>query len=326
MKKFLLTITAYIALLVSIIIVVNTVYINLPTAKIYEWGVEKFNTVPQNIQVCNLGSSHGEYGFDYSDLEYTGFNFGLSSQTLSYDYRVLMHYGKQLEKGCVVFIPVSYFSFYGIPETQMENFESKNMRYYMFLPKELIKEYNTSMMMKSYLKKWVPSLTAHTGLIKAVILAVSSRGVETSPDIQVATDIDLEKEVFKTVQRHILENRYNSDGNHIIIQEELKAFYKIVDLCKENGWRPIAITTPFLTEYVNEVERVKPEFLDEFYLLLNDILKDAQVEYYDYSRDERFCSNYDLFFDDDHLNENGAKKFTEILINQILENSENICN
>ncbi|MEG0517033.1 MAG: hypothetical protein RR523_15440, partial [Cetobacterium sp.] len=39
--------------------------------------------------------------------------------------------------------------------------------------------------------------------------------------------------------------------------------------------------------------------------------------YLDYSHDARFERDLNLFLDDDHLNEKGAKKFTTIILNDL---------
>ena len=68
-----------------------------------------------DIQICNLGSSHGENAFKYDQLAYARgyqcFNFAMSSQTYNYDYALLSMYKKQFADNCLMFIPVSYFSF-----------------------------------------------------------------------------------------------------------------------------------------------------------------------------------------------------------------------
>ena len=46
-----------------------------------------------DIQICNIGSSHGEYAFYYEDLSensgYECFNFAMASQTFDYDYATM---------------------------------------------------------------------------------------------------------------------------------------------------------------------------------------------------------------------------------------------
>ena len=106
---------------------------------------QKFQEVPDKIQVCNLGSSHGLYGFCYDDIDKDFcFNFSLVSQTLEYDNRILSYYEDRISAETKVIIPVSYFSFFGEGEQNTDVFQSKNLRYYKFLPKEYISYYSFS--------------------------------------------------------------------------------------------------------------------------------------------------------------------------------------
>ena len=87
---------------------------------------------------------NGLYGFNYEDFtgKYMCFNFALSSQSLLYDYKILLNYKDKIKNGAYVFIVISYFSLFGKTEAEEKNFESKNRRYYKFLPSSLIMNYD----------------------------------------------------------------------------------------------------------------------------------------------------------------------------------------
>ncbi|MBQ1948602.1 MAG: hypothetical protein II367_00425, partial [Treponema sp.] len=84
-------------------------------------AMTKFRKVPRDIQVANLGSSHG-YNFDYSDFpEYKTFRFNLSMQATNYDYHVINQYIDHMAENSVLFIPVSFGEVTGIqPDFQYE--------------------------------------------------------------------------------------------------------------------------------------------------------------------------------------------------------------
>ena len=50
--------------------------------------------VPDKIEICNVGNSHGYYGFNYEEYENKNvcFNFSLPSQSMSYNYLILENY------------------------------------------------------------------------------------------------------------------------------------------------------------------------------------------------------------------------------------------
>ena len=55
--------------------------------------VNKFNFVPEGIQIANMGSSHGDAAFNWDSLtkerNFKCFNFALASQPYKYDYALL---------------------------------------------------------------------------------------------------------------------------------------------------------------------------------------------------------------------------------------------
>ncbi len=95
------------------------------------------------IQLCNIGSSHGEYAFRYDSLEekYECFNFAMSSQTYNYDYAILSMYRNHFAENCVMFIPVSYFSFNNEVTNEAEE-EFLSTKYYSFLSPKYIPHYS----------------------------------------------------------------------------------------------------------------------------------------------------------------------------------------
>ena len=139
MKKFIEKIVISAVILSMCVVGINTLYVKAE-AKCFS-DVHKFKNDPEHIEICNTGSSHGYNGFCYEDINEESFNFALTSQSLIYDDRILNNYQDSLSDDTIVFIPVSYFSFYGMAEDLQPDFESKNQRYYHFLPKDLIMDY-----------------------------------------------------------------------------------------------------------------------------------------------------------------------------------------
>ena len=143
MKRFLIKLTVLVLIMTMIFTGYDAAYrriCNIDPSKNDEY---KFQNVPNGIQICNFGSSHGKDDFNYAAWqdEYTSFNFALVMQTASYDYRILQQYIGHLAKGAVVFIPISYFTF-GWDEESKDDFRSKNERYYSFLEPKYIKDYD----------------------------------------------------------------------------------------------------------------------------------------------------------------------------------------
>ena len=311
MKKFITKLLIYIFILLGFVLVINFAYIKLDRS---DDGTKKFQNVPTDIAICNFGSSHGQYGYNYEDIEndYVCFNFALVSQTLSYDCCLLKNYQANISEDAVVFITISYFSSFGINEVETDNFELKNKRYYKILPASLIKEYNLC----TDISKAFPSLYAD-GEKLAVVLLGGNQGDSDESWKRTAENIDIEKDADAAYLRHLVTNKQDENGRLIHNEEEISALYEMIAICREKGATPILVTTPFLSEYTDRVQEGIPDFLDEFYGIIDQVVKDTGVEYYDYSMDERFQNEYSLFMNSDHLNKEGARVFTNILMDEV---------
>lgn len=318
MKKFFQKLFIYALLLLLPVLAVNQLYIytiGLPEPEI--------NNVPDNIQICSFGSSHALYGFNYADIqnEYTCFNFGLASQTLRYDCKLLEHYRDKIQKGAAVFIVVSYFSFFGKPEIDTDGFAQRNRRYYRFLPRKAIDAYdiNTDIMMNYLPSLNTDKLQDFIGSL-LVLLRLKKPAIQDSFDVW-SSDTSpkaASEDAVHAYTRHIVSGRLDKSGKRIYKQEAFDAFYRMIEICREIEAVPIMITVPYLKEYTDTVKQKDPEFLKDFYGVTGRLQKETGIKYYDYSIDERFSHSYNLFMNSDHMNKEGARIFTDDLMREIL--------
>ena len=317
MKKFVCKLITFFAIVAIITLAVNFVFIKQDKSDSDSTG--KFKNIPATLDVCNFGSSHGQYGFNYEDATKAGydcFNFGLTAQYLTYDYRLIKQYGDRLKEGSIVFIPVSYFSLIGDGEQMEAVFALKNKRYYSILSPELIKDYD---LMTDIYVNYLPSLGVDTFEMIKTLLGKGETAADSEYDwLRISSDIDLVKDAEEAYTRHIKNNEQGDSGEIIVNQQELEALYEVIDACKEKGATPILITTPLLSEYTDKVMQSSPDFLDEFYSIIDKVVEDTDVMYCDYAFDERFINNYDWFMNVDHLNKEGARIFTDIVFEEVM--------
>jgi hypothetical protein len=113
--------------LLVVVFLVNHYYLHTNYFQQQLLPLQKYNHVPANIEVANVGTSHGEYGLNYADCGLVGFNFGLSSQHFQYDLRLLKYYRRHFQKNAVLLIPVSYPSFGAY---RKEDINAQKLRYY----------------------------------------------------------------------------------------------------------------------------------------------------------------------------------------------------
>ncbi len=319
MKKFLVKILLYILIVAGITFAVNKIYVEKMFYDSSE--VSKFHEVPENIEICNFGSSHGVHSYYYDDLnaEYTCFNFALDSQFLSYDERILEAYKGNLTPNGVAIIDISFFTCWGYPETESDSFESKNKRYYRFLPKPLIKNYD---LYTDIIVSKLPSLDVGLSAVASTILKPKNEitEIKSYPDVEAVVDISkLQEDTSLSCQRHIFENKRDVNGELFYNDEEIQALYDIVEICRDINVTPIFVTVPYLREYTETIEREDGDFYDQFYEWIYSTAEDLDVEYYDYSLDERFINDYSLFYNGDHMNSDGARKFTNILYDEVIK-------
>jgi hypothetical protein len=279
----------------------------------------KFQSVPNNINICNFGSSHGLHGYYYKDLEdeYTCFNFSLDSQSLSYDERILDCYQDRLARGGVVIIDISYFACYGKYETDYEEFKLKNQRYYTFLPAKYIKEYDILTDIKY---NRLAALNSNPlEVLYAIMNIGGSTNISSYPEVTRTVDVSLlSEDTSAAAQRHIVDEKRDEKGELIYNEEEVQALCNMVNICREHDVTPILVTVPYLKEYKDALENVDSDFFENFYLWINGISEELRVGYYDYSDDERFSHDYGLFYNGDHMNSYGARKFTDILYDEVI--------
>lgn len=270
----------------------------------------KFDTVGREyceIHVGNLGSSHGAYDFDYSHIQERGYaciNFANPSQSYNYDLAILHEFGQYMVEDSVLFIPVSYFSFNNEVINSTEA-QAMSVRYYRFLSPENIPDYDPYVDLVTHK---LPILSAGEDILQLL------PGLNTALTAHAAGDgIDEAAFARGAAERY---SRHFDHKEEYFMPERIEELRDIISYCKEHKITPVLITTPFSKPYI---ELVSQDFLQEFEATVTGIATDMDVSYYDYSRDERFYSNLVHFSDADHLSEEGAVYFTDILWDEVAE-------
>lgn len=317
MKNFLGKILVFVLIVAGITAGINEVFIlrqnQIPdTMSDMRNNNSQIKNVPDGITLCNFGSSHGLYSFNYANFtdKYVCYNFGQTSQRLSYDYRILYNYIDKFADGAIIIIPISHFSFFGPLETSYDNFASLNKRYYKFLPSELIKEYDKK---TDFFVNYVPALAADDSI--SLVKTLMGKGEESAWDSTTSKEF-AETNAYNRYQTFV-KSKLDENGKRWYNSEEIDALYKMIELCKMNNLVPVMVSTPLLTEYSKAVKENDPSFLNDFYGVIDTVVEKTGVTYLDYSFDTRFTNDYSLFFDVDHLNRVGALLFTEIIVEEL---------
>jgi hypothetical protein len=303
MKKFILKTIIFTAIALSMLFVLNYLYVNTNYYK--SQNTFKFKNVPDKLEIVNLGNSHGGKGIDYSFTDYKGFNFALPAQNFHYDYRILSQYADKIKEGGIVIIPVAYFSLWEDYSSE-DRFKARQDRYYDFLSPEYFDEFSVS----NYItQKMLPVLNAGISLRyiindKNTVLAEADIAKENQFKIS-----ELDQVAVERANHH--KNIINEYGEFEASKDKLN---KIISVAKSNNLKPVLITVPYLNYYN---QQFSSDLLKKFRQEINEIAENNKIIYLDYSHSDKFQSESNLFLDTDHLNLVGREKFTKILINDL---------
>ena len=303
---------------ILILFLLNIPYREIDDAKYMDmWNLRMLGNQINDVEIANVGSSHGAYDFIYDGLTedgYSCFNFGSVSQTYQYDLALLKEYGSHLDEGCVVFIPVSYFSFNNETVNESEA-QALSVKYYHFLSPKNVPDYD---LYTDIVTTRLPILSAGEDLLKLLpvfspslkVLAAEEESDTGSAEMDEAAVAEFANRAAMRFDRHF------NNKETLFLPERETQLLSLIDYCKKHGLTPVLITTPFSVYYNNPVPE---DFLDRFYGTINRIASDTNVSYYDYSHDARFGENLTYFSDSDHLNAEGAAYFMEIIAEEVPE-------
>lgn len=312
MKKFIIRVLAGFIVLMGIMYSIQFLYHKY--SRNDDTDTRKFYNMPNQINIANMGNSHGLCSFNYADLqdEYVCFNFALTAQSIEYDEGIMKQYINRMADNSVMIIPVSYVTFF-LSDWNFsdEFFNVKNQRYYGILSyKNMIRTNLVEYIKRKYFA------FIYTDVRADMISAIDEKFFINQPDKD-GEDIpktDFAKDAYDAYNRHVAS--FLIDGEYQFKDELVKCLYNMINMCRENNVTPVLVTTPCVKEYNDYVEK---EFLSEFNEILSKVIEDTQVPYYNYCNDERFVNRYDLFMNADHLNEEGAAIFTDIFYEECLK-------
>lgn len=293
-------------------IIINQVY-KYAEYNFNDNNISVFRNVPDEIQVANLGTSHGG-AFDYSYFpELKGINLALPSQPLKWDKAVLDQYADRFVDDSVLFILVSYGEIDGIqPKEQEDKYIS---RYYQFLKPSHIIGFDMFKFLK--LKFFPLAAAAHPfRLIKENVLVTK----KNSGKIRRFSESNYKETCTTEYVLHAFESafpRKQKEG----FEYNKALLIQLIDECREHKINPVVVTAP-VTKIVNDIIEENTDIFDVYEELQNQVLsyceeKNIDCAWYDYSRDPDFSENYDIFQDSTHLNKEGQEKFSKNIISRV---------
>lgn len=264
----------------------------------YSFKRKWLDTNGKQIKLLVLGSSTGYYGVNPSFLSGKAFNAAHIYQNPKYDLFILDKFISSLDSLQYIILPVTYHSFFYSLETSDENWRTKNyyihygMKGNRFDPKLNLAFYDHSLL--SILKRTFRYYIKGQDEINC-----NAPGFGTSYLLERRLpNWEGEGEIKAKVHSAL----FNQED----YSENLMMLERMAGLCKERKIKLIMVFAPAWDTYI---EHIDPELLKLDLLNCDEISrKYGNVSFVNMLNDKRFTN--DDFYDVNHLNEFGSRKFT----------------
>lgn len=289
----------------------------------------------RNYDLINLGSQSSLFAFDYKNI-CKGLNLSSGIQSLPQDFELLKYYHSYLKKHGTVIIPISPFSsvfktnydteYYtrfikDFPQTEKKIYGDYYANVIHYLSPTQIPNYSSVLKHVKY-----PIIYTTKSAIKSLIKD-SPFDSRLSLDRQELSKEQLEKDAIKWIEGW--KSQFNLDNLDSPLPDHIKEGRKkrveilkqMIEFCNERGYKTIIILPPVTKHLSNKMsETFRHNYIYSFLEEVNL----CNTPFLNYLDDNRFQD--EDFFNSFFLNRNGAKKFTQIVYNEIIKAHSNNLN
>lgn len=305
MKIFLKKLVVVLLPAFSLIIAFELLARSIPTsygAK-HDYLMEK----KDKIKILVSGSSHANFGINPQYFEQEAFNISNTSQCLYQDYSVLSKYLAECKNVKTVIVPISYFTLQSDLALSPEAWRCKYYSVYMGVKGDASSS-PFEIGNLSALVLWDGPVNVLKSLRKVKKVNINNYGFQSLDGHEVKTDDTINDSSGKARVGY-----HDQFMKKDLLVSNLVLLNKLAGMLREKNIKMVLVTTPVYKTYY---QHVTPQNYNLMVNSLEVISKRHKVDYYNYFSDARF--EISDFLDNDHLNEEGAKKFSIILKNDIL--------
>lgn len=293
MSEFLKKLLFFMIPILLVGVLIEVVIRKIPNDYSYKRGY--LDDHASNIEVLFLGSSHAYRDVNPVYIDADSFNAGYVSQSLYYDHRILEKYRDEWKRLKYIVVPVSYFSLFYQLEESPESWRVKNYSIYYSMW--------TTYHIADYSELLSNRLDINMQRVRAYYLAgqtnISSSELGWGGRDASDTDVDLTEKGEVAAKRHTVES-------DIFFDENVDILRSIVYFADERNIRVVFYTPPAFETYV---ENLNEDQLTQTILTMEELDSAySNVIYVNFLASNLFDRGD--FFDADHLNEVGARKFT----------------
>jgi hypothetical protein len=289
--------------LVIVTIIMELLLRQIPN--IYTFKKNKLEENSDKIEILFLGNSHAFFGLNPDYMTKCSFNAAHVSQTFDYDLEILRKYKDRWSRLKYIVLPVSYFSLY---DKLSESPESWRVKDYCIYYKITVSRYlpNYTEMLNGQLLINCRRLWSYY-IKKMDNISCTESGWGTSYRIS-KPSIDLSKAGKSAAGRH-----RRTDDQYF--EEVCSTLDSIIIFAEKRNIRLVLFTPPAFESYRDNLNMEQLERTVQ--TVINKTKSNVNCTYINLLDDKSFVNSD--FYDPDHLNENGARKLTQV-INNIINN------
>lgn len=252
-----------------------------------------------SLEILILGSSHSLSFIRPELMHSNAFNAASLHQTLKFDRLIYEKFKGRMSKLKTVIIPISYGSYFTSLSHGKDKWRLKDYKLY-YDYNEVGPYYSLNVLNGSTPHQIREVFTYKTKNENLITCSEKGFGLQFSRNAQA----NLEKTGIKVAKAH---TRECSDE---FINENVTALEAIIKSCSDKNINVVLYTAPAWHTYRENIDAAT---MQKTYDITQKLIKKySNIKYINYFDDSRFISSD--FRDVDHLNENGASKFTKILM------------
>jgi hypothetical protein len=270
----------------------------------YKIKTEYLEANSNSIETLILGSSHTYYGVNPNLIESTTFNASNVSQSPDVDLAILKSYEDALNSLSTIVIRLSYDTLFEQLKDSPEDWRLKDYKLYTSIDLEYLFKHNSEIL-STGTRQAIRVLKEYY-INNKPILNCDSLG--WGNDLSKRPQVNLEEVGVIAAKRHTVENWH-------LLEDNIKIYEQLIAWCQKRKIKVILITPPAYKSYRDHLKKEQLHKMIEIGSRLNN--KYNNCIYYNFMSDDSFIVKD--FYDADHLNTEGAKKFSSI-INSLIEN------
>lgn len=264
----------------------------------------------RNYDLVNLGSFAAKFAFDYSDSDIKAMNWSSGVQTLIDDYKIVQNFHSILKENGTVIITIMPFTSINKRTGIMESFKFHNT----FSGELTMPEHRK----KCHFLERFPIFfgrNAFKAFMKQIIgrdtVSPDGNNVDTNPMTDEQLMADAAARVASWKKEFSIESMEDdlTDENQEGRKIRIRIMRELIDFLLEREYRPVWVIPP-VSEYL--AIYFSDQFKEKY---IYDYLKqvDRNVPLLDYL-DARDFQDKDLYFNSYFLNQQGAKRFTRLVL------------